>query len=146
MAKKLTKVEVKENKLQPNAILLEDGEILTATCDIYKFNLSKKNKLGQLASRNLGTCDESFDEDDFDFCLLRVKDSLLEKLEKKEITLLYKLETYDETDDGIVEITSLDSLLECIYDYITDNEGEFLFERFNKKDQVYFIPYLDDII
>ena len=145
MAKKLTKVEVKENKLQPNAILLEDGEILTATCDIYKFNLSKKNKLGQLASRKLGTC-ESYDEDDFDFCLLRVKDSLLEKLEKKEITLLYNSERYDETDDDIVEITSLDDLLECIYDYITDNEGEFLFERFNKKDQVYFIPYLDSLI
>ena len=141
MAKKLTKVEVKENKLQPNAILLEDGEILTATCDIYKFNLSKKNKLGQLASRDLGIC-ESYDEDDFDFCLLRVKDSLLEKLEKKEITLLYK----SETDDDIVEIASLDSLLECIYDYITDNEGEFLFERFNKKDQVYFIPYLNSLI
>ena len=87
MAKKLVKIEVKENKLQPNAILLEDGEILTATCDIYKFNLSKKNKLGQLAARDLG---EGYDEDDFDFCLLRVKDSLLEKLEKKEITLLYK--------------------------------------------------------
>lgn len=145
MAKKLIKVEVKENKLQPNAILLEDGEILTATCDIYKFNLSKKNKFGQLAARDLGCC-EGYNEDDFDFCLLRVKDSLLEKLEKKEITLLYKLETYDETDDGIVEITSLDSLLECIYDYITDNDGEFLFERFNKKDQVYFIPYLNSLI
>ena len=141
MAKKLTKVEVKDNKLQPNAILLEDSEILSATCDIYKFNLSKKNKFGQLAARDLGCC-ESYDEDDFDFCLLRVKDSLLEKLEKKEITLLYK----SETDDDIVEIASLDSLLECIYDYITDNEGEFLFERFNKKDQVYFIPYLNSLI
>jgi hypothetical protein len=145
MAKKLVKVEVKENKLQPNAILLEDGEILTATCDIYKFNLSKKNKLGQLVSRNLGDC-ESYDEDDLDFCLLRVKDSLLEKLEKKEITLLYKSDTYYETDDDIVEITSLDSLLEYIDDYITNNEGEFLFERFNRKDQVYFIPYLDSLI
>ena len=141
MAKKLVKVEVKENKLQPNAILLEESEILSATCDIYKFNLSKKNKLGQLAARDLGSC-EGYDEDDFDFCLLRVKDSLIEKLEKKEITLLYK----SETDDDIVEIASLDSLLECIYDYITDNEGEFLFERFNKKDQVYFIPYLNSII
>lgn len=145
MAKKLVKVEVKENKLQPNAILLEEGEILTATCDIYKFNLSKKNKFGQLAARDLGSC-EGYDEDDFDFCLLRVKDSLLEKLEKKEITLLYKSDRYDGTDDDIVEITSLDSLLECIYDYITNREGEFLFERFNKKDQVYFIPYLDSLI
>jgi len=145
MAKKLVKIEVKENKLQPNAILLEEGEILTATCDIYKFNLSKKNKFGQLASRNLGDC-ESYDEDDFDFCLLRVKDSLLEKLEKKEITLLYKSEICDEMDDDIVEITSLDSLSGCIYDYITDNDGEFLFERFNRKDQVYFIPYLDSLI
>jgi ppGpp synthetase/RelA/SpoT-type nucleotidyltranferase len=143
MAKKLVKVEVKENKLQPNAVLLEEGEILSATCDIYKFNLSKKNKLGQLAARDLG---EGYDEDDFDFCLLRVKDSLLEKLEKKEITLLYKSDRYDETNDDIVEITSLDSLLEYIDDYITNNEGEFLFERFNKKDQVYFIPYLDNLI
>ena len=145
MAKKLVKVGVKDDKLQPNAILLKDGEILSATCDIYKFNLSKKNKLGQFAARDLGDC-ESYDEDDFDFCLLRVKDSLIEKLEKKEITLLYKTDRYDETDDDIVEITSLDSLLECIYDYITDREGEFLFERFNKKDQVYFIPYLDNLI
>lgn len=145
MAKKLVKVEVKENKLQPNAILLKEGEILSATCDIYKFNLSKKNKLGQLAARDLGSC-EGYDEDDFDFCLLRVKDSLIEKLEKKEITLLYKYERYDETDDGIDEITSLDSLLDYIDDYITNNDGEFLFERFNRKDQVYFIPYLDSII
>ena len=145
MAKKLVKVEVKENKLQPNAILLEESEILSATCDIYKFNLSKKNKLGQLAARDLGSC-EGYDEDDFDFCLLRVKDSLIEKLEKKEITLLYKYERYDESDDGIDEITSLDSLLEYIDDYITNNDGEFLFERFNRKDQVYFIPYLNSII
>ena len=145
MAKKLVKVGVKDDKLQPNAILLKDGEILSATCDIYKFNLSKKNKLGQFAARDLGDC-ESYDEDDFDFCLLRVKDSLIEKLEKKDITLLYKSERYDETDDGIVEITSLDSLLDYIYDYITDNEGEFLFERFNRKDQVYFIPYLNSLI
>ena len=145
MAKKLVKVEVKENKLQPNAILLEESEILSATCDIYKFNLSKKNKLGQLAARDLGSC-EGYDEDDFDFCLLRVKDSLIEKLEKKEITLLYKYERYDESDDGIDEITSLDGLLDCIDDYITNNDGEFLFERFNRKDQVYFIPYLNSII
>jgi hypothetical protein len=145
MAKKLVKVEVKENKLQPNAILLEEDEILSATCDIYKFNLSKKNKLGQLAARDLGSC-EDYEEDDFDFCLLRVKDSLLEKLEKREITLLYKYDMYDETDDGIAEITSLDSLLEYIDDYITNNDGEFLFERFNRKDQVYFIPYLNSII
>ena len=118
---------------------------MSATCDIYKFNLSKKNKLGQLAARDLGSC-EGYDEDDFDFCLLRVKDSLIEKLEKKEITLLYKYERYDETDDGIDEITSLDSLLDYIDDYITNNDGEFLFERFNRKDQVYFIPYLDSII
>ena len=145
MAKKLVKIEVKEDKLQPNAILLEEGEILSATCDIYKFNLSKKNKLGQLAARDLGSC-EDWEVDDFDFCLLRVKDSLLEKLEKKEITLLYKYDMYDETDDGIVEITSLDSLLEYIDDYITNNDEELLFGRFNKKDQVYLIPYLNSII
>lgn len=144
MAKKLVKVEVKQNKLQPNAILLEESEILSATCDIYKFNLSKKNKLGQLAAR-LDSC-EDWEVNDFDFYLLRVKDSLIEKLEKKEITLLYKYERYDETDDGIDEITSLDSLLDYIDDYITNNDGEFLFERLNRKDQVYFIPYLNSII
>lgn len=143
MAKKLTKVEVKEDKLQPNAILLENGEILTATCDIYKFNLSRKNKLGQLAARNLDS-DEGYDTTDFDFCLLRVKDSLIEKLEKKEITLFYKIDCWG--SDDVEEITSFDNLLSQIDDYITDNDGEFLFERFNRKDQVYFIPYLNSII
>jgi hypothetical protein len=143
MAKKLVKVEVKGDKLQPNAILLEDGEILTATCDIYKFNLSRKNKLGQLAARNLGS-DEGYDTTDFDFCLLRVKDSLIEKLEKKEITLFYKNDCWG--SDDAEEITSFDSLLSQINDYITDNDGEFLFERVNRKDQVYFIPYLGSLI
>ena len=146
MAKKLVKVEVEENKLQPNAILLKDGEILSATCDIYKFNLSKKNKFDQLAARDLGSDegDEGYDVTDFDFCLLRVKDSLIEKLENNEITLLYKNDCWG--NDGIEEISSFDSLLDQIDDYITDNEGEFLFERVNKKDQVYFIPYLGSII
>ena len=142
MAKKLVKVEVMEDKLRPNAVLLEEGEIMSATCDIYKFNLSRKNKLGQLTARYLDD-GNSYEEDDFDFCLLRVKDSLIEKLEKKEITLLYRC---DCCVTDIEEITSLDGLLAEIYDYITTNDGELLFERINKKDRIYFIPYLDSII
>lgn len=140
MGKKLTKVEVKEDKLQPNAILLEDGEILSATCDIYIFDLPPKRKIAQLTARglNFDECDEETDL--YDFCLLRVKDSLIEKLEKKEIVL------HKDDEDGIEEITSFDSLLDYIDDYITSNDGEFLFERFNKKDQVYFIPYLSWVI
>jgi hypothetical protein len=145
MAKKLTKIEVedKERYLDEIIILIE-GDILTKTCDIYKFNLSKKSKIAQLEVRTDQNIDDFDDVSEFDFYLLRIKDSVLEKLNNKKIRFLYMADMFG---DDATAIYNLDELVDCIDDYITVvNTGESLFDRANKKDLVYFIPNLGSMI
>ena len=145
MAKKLTKIEVENKKSYfEEIIVLVEGDILTKTCDIYKFNLSKKSKIAQLEVRTDQNIDDFDDVSEFDFYLLRIKDSVLEKLNNKEIRLLYMADGFGEDATAIY---NLDELVDCIDDYITVvNTGESLFDRANKKDLVYFIPNLGSMI
>lgn len=145
MAKELTKIEVEDKKsFLDEIIVFVEEDIITKTCDIYKFNLSEESKIAQLEARTDQNIDDFEDVSEFDFYLLRIKDSVLEKLKNSKIRLLYMADTFG---DDATAIYYLDDLVDCIDDYITvQNNGEFLFDRANKKDLVYFIPNLDSMI
>ena len=137
----MEKIEIKDIDLTPNAIVLEDSEIITKTCDIYKFKLSDEKKCDRLVSARIFFDPDEDDIDDFDFFLLRIKDDIISLLEEKKVEILYKESDYDGSDDGYYHINSLCSLIEDINYFLENSEGKLMMSRVGDRDNICIINY-----
>jgi hypothetical protein len=149
----MEKIEIKDTDLTPNAIVLEDSEIIAKTCDIYKFKLSDEKKCDRLLSATgwISSTDFYFDPewndiDDFDFFLLRVKDNIITILEERKTEIIYKESDNDGSDDGYFCIKSLDDLIEDIDYYLENNCGKLVMSREGNRDNICIISCFDDYL
>lgn len=138
----MEKFEIKDTDLTPNAILLEDSEIITKTCDIYKFKLSDEKKCDRLTSTTNFYFDPEWNDiDDYDFFLLRVKDNVISILEERKTEIIYKESDDDGSDDGYFHIRSLYKLIEYIDYYLENNCGKLTMSRVGNRDHICIINY-----
>jgi len=86
---------MENNKYTLNAVVFskEEEDFISKTCDIYKFNLTKEQKLKQFKKHLSGWYDylkpeeieSSWEYTNADFYLIKCKDSFLKDLESGEI-------------------------------------------------------------
>jgi hypothetical protein len=142
MAKKLTKIRVKDDKYKPsldNKVIFYYSDLIIKTCDIYRFNLTDKQKVGNIILRTGYNLERDEDLDKLDFYLLRVKEEFVKDLEEKIINFSYGCPNSD--SNGKLE--NLDDFSKPLEEMFSDlfYDAEFLFKRRNNRDYVVFIPY-----
>lgn len=135
----MEKIEIKDSDLVSNAIVLEDSEIITKTCDIYKFKLSDEKKCDRLLSARIFFDPDEDDIDDFDFFLLRIKDDIISILEERKTEIIYKETDDDGADDGYYPIRSFYKLVEDINYYLENNCGKLIMSRVGNRDIICII-------
>lgn len=143
---------MKNGKYIPNAVVFSKGDFIPKTCDIYKFNLTKEQKLKHFKKHFkedydfLGETPEEVESSEgytsHDFYLVKCKENLRRDLEEGKIQFLLKWEGY--ADSGYEEISNLDNWANIVEDYFEENVlGDLAVSSENRRNQIWFIDNSD---
>lgn len=145
---------MKNDKYTLNAVVFSKEDLIQKTCNIYKFNLSKEQKLKHFREHFkedydfLGETPEEVESSEeytsHDFYLVKCKEDFRRDLEEGKIQALLKWEGYTQSD--YEEIPNLNSWANLIEECFEENVlGDLAVHSEDRRNQIWFIDNSDDI-
>ena len=145
---------MKNDKYALNAVVFSKEDLISKTCNIYKFNLTKEQKLKHFKEHFkedydfLGETPEEVESREeytsHDFYLVKCKEDFRRDLEEGKIQALLKWEGYTQPD--YEEIPNLDSWASLIEECFEENVlGDLAVQSEDRRNQIWFIDNSDDI-
>lgn len=145
---------MKNGKYTLNAVVFSKEDFISKTCDIYKFNLTKEQKLWHFEEHFredydfLGETPEEVESSEeytsHDFYLVKCKEDFKRDLEEGKIQALLKWEGY--ADSGYEEISNLDDWANIVEDCFEENVlGDLAVQSKDRRNQIWFIDNDSDI-
>lgn len=140
---------MKNDKYILNAVVFSKEDLIPKTCDIYKFNLTKEQKLKQFKKHLFRKYDylkpeeieSSWEYTNADFYLIKCKDSFLKDLESGKIKFFLYYDFY--SDCCVKEIKDLldwsCGVSTCLNDF------DFITKSGDCRNQIWFIDNDSDI-
>lgn len=145
---------MKNDKYTVNAVIFSKEDFIPKTCDIYKFNLTKEQKLKHFKEHFkedydfLGETPEEVESSEeytsHDFYLVKCKENFRRDLEEGRIQFLLKWDGYGQS--GYEEIPDLGNWANLVEDCFEENVlGDLVVRSKDRRNQIWFIDNSDDV-